>query len=80
MRIGITAILVVSLLMAAPAFAASDAQGALAPGGAAGVQQAQDINIPMMLSIAGVVGVAVVVAVLVSNTNSSSTTTTAGLP
>jgi hypothetical protein len=79
MRIGIPAFLAASLLLTTPVFAAGDSQdqGALAPGNAAGVQQAQDFNFPIALSIAGVVGVGVAVAILVSNGNSSSTTTTA---
>jgi hypothetical protein len=67
--------------MAAPAYAATDSQdqGALAPGGAAGVQQAQDFNFPIILSVVGVIGVSVAVAILVSNGNGNgaSTTTTA---
>jgi hypothetical protein len=75
MRIGITAVLAASLLASAPAFAADD-QGTLAPGNAAGVEQAQDISIPIMLSIAGVVGVAVAVGVLVSNGHKGASATT----
>jgi hypothetical protein len=82
MRIAITTVLAASLLMASPAFAASDSQdqGTLAPGGAAGVQQAQDFNFPIIISIVGVLGVAAAVTILVSNGHNTSTTTTSALP
>jgi heme/copper-type cytochrome/quinol oxidase subunit 2 len=79
MRIGIAAALAISLL-ATPVFAADQDQGALAPGGAAGVQQAQDIDLPIIISVVGITAVAVAVTVLVSNDHHSSATTTSAAP
>jgi hypothetical protein len=78
MRIAISALLVASLLAAAPAFAASvpQSQGALAPGGAAGVENAQGLDVPTIVSIVGVVGVGIAVVILVSNDKNSSATKT----
>jgi hypothetical protein len=79
MRIASAAILAASLFAGAPAIAASDSesQGSLAPGGAAGLQQAQDISFPTVVAIAGVIGVAVAVSVLVSSNHSSTATKSA---
>jgi hypothetical protein len=76
MRIGTSAIVVASLLLSPSAFAGTDSQNesALTPGGAAGIQQAQEFSVPMILSVVGVVGVAVAVAILVSNSNGSTST------
>ena len=78
MRTGISALLAANLAFTAPALAASEGQdqGTLAPGGAAGVQQAEDFSIPIALSIVGVVGAGVAVAILVSNSHNGSTTAT----
>jgi hypothetical protein len=75
MRIGIAAALAASLL-ATPVFAGGQDQGALAPGGAAGVQRAQDIGLPLIISVVGIAAVAAAVIILVSNDKHSSTTTT----
>ncbi len=78
MRSMISAVLAAGLLLATPVFAAADSQdqGSLAPGTAAGVQQAQDLSIPLILSIVGVVAVGVGVAILVSNSHHNSATKT----
>jgi threonine dehydrogenase-like Zn-dependent dehydrogenase len=79
MRIGICALLVAGLLGATSALAADDSQNqaALAPGGAAGVERAQEFDVPLIVSLVGVVGVGIAVVILVSNSkkNSSSTAT-----
>jgi hypothetical protein len=77
MKSGISAVLAASLLMATPCLAAADSQdqGTLAPGGAAGVQQAQEFNIPIALSLVGVLGVGVAVVFLVSGAHHSATKT-----
>jgi hypothetical protein len=72
------------LLVSAPAFAArtqaQNSQGVLSPGGAAGVERAQDFNVPMILSVVGVTAVGVAVAIMISHSGShhATTTTTGG--
>jgi hypothetical protein len=79
MRSAVAALLVASLA-GTPALADIDDQGTLAPGGAAGVQQAQDIDLPLIISVVGVAGAAAAVIILVSNANGNSKTTTSTSP
>lgn len=79
MRSAVAALLVAGLL-GTSAFAADTDQGALAPGGAAGVQKAQDIDLPLIVSVVGVVGVAAAVIILVSNGHGKSKATTTTSP
>lgn len=60
---------------AAPAPKAVEATGPLAPGGAAGVQQAQALGVPLFWWIAGAAAVGAIVWVAVDSNNDDSSST-----
>jgi hypothetical protein len=74
MKSTLSAAVAAVLLLTSPVCAAQDTQnqGSLAPGGAAGVAQAQNLSAPLILSIVGVVGVAAAAIILVSNSHHAS--------
>jgi hypothetical protein len=78
-----SAVLAAALFASTATFAGTDArdQGALAPGGAAGVQQAQTFSTNTIMIVAGVAIAAAVAAAIASNGNNGSvSTTTTGVP
>jgi hypothetical protein len=79
-----SAVLAAALFASTASFAGTDAheQGALAPGGAAGVQQAQGMSNGTIMAIVGIAIVAAIVAEIASNGggHGSSSTTTTGAP
>jgi hypothetical protein len=78
-----SAVLAAALLASTATFAGTNTrdQGALAPGGAAGVQQAQTMSTPIVLALVGVAAAVAVIAIIASNNgNGSVTTTTTGTP
>lgn len=80
-----SAVLAAALVASTASFAGTDArdQGALAPGGAAGVQQAEGISTSTVLVVVGIAAGAAVIAAIVSNgghNGGSSATTTTGAP
>jgi hypothetical protein len=76
MKNRISAIVAGCLLFSTCGFAASDNSSPLAPGGSAGVKQAQEFSVPIILSVVGVLGAGVAAAILVSNSGSHGTTNT----
>lgn len=79
-----SAVLAAALLASTASFAGTDVrdQGALAPGGAAGVQQAQGMSNGAIMAVVGVAIAAAIVAEIASNggDNGSVSTTTTAIP
>jgi|HubBroStandDraft_5_1064220.scaffolds.fasta_scaffold3009872_1 hypothetical protein len=77
-----SAVLAAAMLASTASFAGTDArdQGALAPGGAAGVQHAETFTTPVVMTLVGIAAAAAVLAVILSSNNGSVTTTTTGSP
>jgi hypothetical protein len=77
-----SAVLAAAMLASTASFAGTDArdQAALAPGGAAGVQQAETFTTPVVMTLVGIAAAAAVLAVILSSNNGSVTTTTTGSP